>query len=229
MKYLWLDPLLTTSQGKLWFILSLWIRAVGDNTHDIYAIYIPEDSRGKGRSRPPESLLKAAVLGSSVSICCVRVNWVSALCQALRIQQGLTADKGPTGARGGRLNHRPDWHLCWGHLRKGQGTSSALRAHGRLPGGRNVWTKIWRLRRHEPGTGKGRTFQADAEFYMEWGKCLKVDRGRSMYDSEAMVINSVVVEEHWEATKRSHPRGCHQQVWALKRPHWRQHEGNQRR
>ena len=47
---------------------------------------------------------------------------------------------------------------------------------------------------------------------MEWGKCLKVDRGRSMYDSEAMVINSVVVEEHWEATKRSHPRGCHQQV-----------------
>lgn len=50
MKYLWLKPLLATSKGRLCLILSLLIRPVGDNAHDIYAVCIPKDNSGKGQN-----------------------------------------------------------------------------------------------------------------------------------------------------------------------------------
>lgn len=66
---------------------------------------------------------------------------------------------------------------------------------------------FWRLRRHEPSMTKGRTSQADAEFYLEVRKCLKADEGQSAEHLEVLARNLVAVVERWAAAGRSGPRG----------------------
>lgn len=73
---------------------------------------------------------------------------------------------------------------------------------------------------------KGRTSQANAEFYLDVRKCLQVDKGQSAEDLEVLVRNLVAVEKRWAATRRSAPRGRRAQVQVLQSPaSW--HEGGQ--
>lgn len=105
IKYLWLYPLLTTSKGRLCFILLLLIRPVGDYPHDISAVYVPKDSSGKGWQRPPERLDAVSALeGIHSSVTCMlstKHHDLFTCPLTLRTQQGLKQTREPTG--GGRL------------------------------------------------------------------------------------------------------------------------------
>lgn len=46
--------------------------------------------------------------------------------------------------------------------------------------------------------------------------CFRIHRGQSVWELEARAMKPVVMEEHCRAIRRSQPRGCCEQVWALK-------------